>query len=232
MKNSKRLIVGVMLVCLMLLLAGCGSNEGTSSSTGSKSSDGSSESSSDTSSASGLGKNIKSEAVVTNRGKLVVLVNNNNNEYVDMDIEVEFYDKDGNFVGSGKESLYGVNKKSEVALGIYDTPESWDNYKIYVDATKTEDKVYYDKIEVTDNNNGEEIVAQIKNNSDDTIDSIHVSILYYQGDTVVGYGEDSEYDVKAGRSANFSFYYPFDNDYKDISFDSYKIFVNEASSYK
>lgn len=134
-----------------------------------------------------LAQNVSSSGTMTQEGKLVVLVKNNNNVAVDLDIEVEFYDADGLIAGSDSDSLMAVGANAEVAVEMYSTPESFDNYKIYVDVTATEQISYFDKVELVHNNNGEEIVVQVKNNSQDEIDYIEVGIVYYQGDKVVGY---------------------------------------------
>ncbi len=178
-----------------------------------------------------LAQNVSSSGTMTQEGKLVVLVKNNNNVAVDLDIEVEFYDADGLIAGSDSDSLMAVGANAEVAVEMYSTPESFDNYKIYVDVTATEQISYFDKVELVHNNNGEEIVVQVKNNSQDEIDYIEVGIVYYQGDKVVGYDYDNEIDIKPERSANFSLYYPHDDDYDDVNFDTYKVFINEAYSY-
>ena len=178
-----------------------------------------------------LAQNVSSSGTMTQEGKLVVLVKNNNNVAVDLDIEVEFYDADGLIAGSDSDSLMAVGANAEVAVEMYSTPESFDNYKIYVDVATTEQISYFDKVELVHNNNGEEIVVQVKNNSQDEIDYIEVGIVYYQGDKVVGYDYDNEIDIKPERSANFNLYYPHDDDYDDVNFDTYKVFINEAYSY-
>lgn len=179
-----------------------------------------------------LEKNIKSSGALTESGKLVVFAKNNNKVSIDLNIEVEFYDESGTLVGSDKESLYSVGAGSEVAVELYDTPSSFAKYEIYTDATvESITKSYADSIEIT-HNKTENVVAQVKNNSDDVISAMQVAIVYYQGDKVVGYDYGYESDIKPGRSGNFNFSNPYNSNYDDISYDNYKIFVNEAYSYK
>ena len=181
--------------------------------------------------ATNLSKNIKSEGAITQQGKLVVIAKNNNKEVVTLKIEVEFYDSSNTLVKSGEEYLSAVAPGSEVAVEIYDTPENFDNYKIYTDAEKsTYVKTYLDKIEIP-HNKTEEVVAQVKNNSDETIETMEAAIVYYQGDKIVGYDYDMTSDIKPGRAGNFNFSNPYNKNYDDVSYDNYKIFVNEAYSY-
>ncbi len=178
-----------------------------------------------------LEKNITSSASVAVNGKLIVFAKNSNSVPIDMEIEVEFYDKNGVILGSDTEDFISVGANSEIAVEMYKTPETWDNYKIYIDAEQSDDKSYFDNLTINHSNNGKEIAVQVTNNSNDQIDYIAVAVVYYQGDKAVGIEDGLELDVKPGRSANFNIYYPNDKRYNDVSFDSYKVFITEAYSY-
>lgn len=186
----------------------------------------------DTISTTSLSKNITSSGAITKQGNLVVFAINSNDSVVDMDIEVEFYDADGTSVGSDSSCLNGVGAGAEIAVEMFSTPESFDSYKIDIDVEPTTNVSYFDQVELTHNNNGEEIVVQVKNNSQDVIDYTNVSVVYYQGDEVVGFNYDLEFSTETGESSNFILYFPYDNNYDDVSFDSYKVFINEAYSFK
>ena len=230
----KKLLSLIALVFVFTAVTGCGSNSnstGSNTSTGTNTNNNSSNSKTQQKSSKDLEKNIKSSGAVTDLGKLVVFVTNGNDVAVDMEIEVEFYDANGTIVGSDSEDLQAVGAKADVAVDMWSTPDSFDNYKIYVDVKQTTNYSYFDKLKLTHNNNGNEIVAQVKNNSDDVIEYITVSVVYYQGNKVVGYDDDIESDIKAGRSANFTLNFPYDKRYDDVNFDNYKVFITEAYSY-
>jgi len=178
-----------------------------------------------------LSKNMTSSGAVTEYGNLVVIAKNNNNVPVNVEIEVEFYDANGVILESDSNELQAVGSAAEIATEMWDTPEVFDNYKIYVDAEQTTNDSYFEQVELSHNNTGEEIAVQVKNNSQEMIDYITVSILYYQGDKIVGIDEENESDVKSGRAANFTFEYPYDKNYDDVTFDNYKVFITEAYSY-
>ena len=178
-----------------------------------------------------LSDKITSNGALTKRNRLVVFAKNNNNIVIDLTIEVEFYDANNALVSSGKEYLYGVGSGAEVAVEIYDTPSSFNSYKIYADAEETSyTKTFFDSIELS-HNRADKVVAQVKNNSTSTIDTISAAVVYYQGTTVVGYDEETAFDVKPGRSGNLNFFEPYDNNYDDVEYDNYKVFINEAYSY-
>lgn len=176
--------------------------------------------------------NIETDASTSANGKLIVFITNKNSEAVSLEIEVEFYDENNQLVKSGKDSLNGVRPNSEAALEIYETPENYSTYKIYADAEIDDFYITYDKeLEVSDNNTGEEIAVQVKNNSENKIDWLSISVVFYKEGKTVGISEGLESDIKAGRSANFNISYAYDKNYDDVEFDDYKVFINEAYTY-
>lgn len=222
----------VLLLSILLITTGCDKNEANSSGTNTSTGTNTNNSSSGESyTPSELSKNITSSGAMTALDKLVVFAKNNNKVPVDMEIEVEFYDKNGTIVGSDSDSLIGVGANSEIATEMWSTPDSFDNYKIYVDVEQTDEKSYLDKVELTHNNTNKEIAVQVKNNSGDTIESVSVSVVYYKDDKVVGIEDGYESDIKPGRSANFNIDYPYNKNYDKIRFDTYKVFVTEAYSF-
>ena len=231
MKRNLRLFI--VLFMMLLILTGC-AKEGGTNFTGSNTAAGTNNSSNNSNNvptSAELSKNIITTGAVAKNGRLIVLVTNKNKVSVDMEIEVEFYDANGIIVGSGENELEGVGAKSEIAVEIYDTPENWDNYKVYVDVESSSVVSYFDKLTITHSNSNKNIAVQVTNNSEDTIEYIRVAVLYYQGDQVVGISDGSEYDIKPGRSANYNIDYAYDKNYDDVRFDSYKVLIIEAYTY-
>lgn len=222
---KKKLLSILTLFAGVLLITGCSVKA--PNSTGSNTTSGSTE----TKATEKLEKNITSSGALTERGKLVVFAKNNNKVNIDLTIEVEFYDENGTLVGSDKEYLSSVGAGSEVAVEMYETPSSFSKYDIYTDAkVETITKSFVNDLEIS-HNKTENVVAQVKNNSDEVISAMEVAIVYYQGEKVVGFDYGYESDVKPGRSGNFNFSNPYNNNYDDISYDNYKIFINQAYSY-
>lgn len=225
----------ISIFCLTFLLVGC-SSEGVNNSNNINSSVGNNPNSNVNSQTGSnvnaeLEKNITCSGAVTERGKLVVFATNANNVAVDMEIEVEFYDENGMILGSDSDSIMAVGKNAEIAIEMWSTPDSFDNYKIYIDAEKTDEISYHDYLEINHNINDKKVAVQIKNNSQDTIDYITVSVVYYKGEQVVGIDDSIDSEIKSGRSANFNLSFPYNKKYKNVDFDTYKVFVNEAYSY-
>lgn len=175
--------------------------------------------------------NISVDAALAENGKLIVFVKNNNTVPVDIDIEVEYYDADGKFLGSSSDYLMAVGTGIEGAMEMWETPAVFDNYKIYTDVEISDEIEYFDQVEMTHNNNGQNVVVQVKNNSEDTIDYITVAVVYYNQGEVVGIEDGIASEVKPGRSGNFTLDFPCDSNYDDVEFDDYKVLVTEAYSY-
>ena len=221
MKNNVKYLL-VLFSCI-IFTTGCGifsnNEEGSNTSTGVNDS-------------IRLSENISNTQHVLTDGNIVVIAKNNNKELVELEIEVELYDESGTYLGKESDYLTAFAPNSEAALIFKLSDLNYDTYKIYFDAKKSNEISYLDQIEIVHNDNGEEIVAQIKNNSNNTIEEINASIVYYQGDKVVGYEYDYDINIQSGRSANLEFSYPYDRNYDNIRFETYKIFVNTAYSYK
>lgn len=173
-------------------------------------------------------ENSNVKGVVAKDGKLILFTKNDKKVAVDMEFEVEFYDENGVIVGSDTEQLTAVGAGREVAVQMSDLPKNFKNYKVYVDEEKSEQIEFFDKIEVTHNNNGDNIVVQVKNNSQEEIENIMVLVVYYNQGEIVGSDYDMVFDVKKGRSGNFTLYAPYDSEYNEIKFDDYKVIVTEA----
>ena len=167
----------------------------------------------------------------TKRNKMIIIAKNENSIDLDITFEVEFYDEKNALITSEKSYLTAVGSGSEVAVQIYDTPKSYYRYQVYTDA-KVNDycKTYFNNIELI-HNRSDNVVAQATNNSNETIDYMTAAVIYYQGNEVVGFDSTTASDVKPGRSGNFTFYDPYDENYNDVTYDNYKVIINEAYSY-
>ena len=175
---------------------------------------------------------IKSEIFQIANGELIAIIKNDNKQIVDLDISVEFYDANNQFITEKEKFTFGVGEGREVAVNFHDVPENFATYKLYADASKTHTVTFFDKVELTHSNNGRNIIAQVKNNSGTVIDSMKVAVVYYKEGKPIGYDYDLESSVKVDRTANFELDYPVDINHREIPFDTYKVFINSAESYK
>lgn len=168
------------------------------------------------------------------RNRLLLTLKNKNKTTIDVVTEVEFYDEDDKFLGSDKAYLYGFGYNQEAVIRIYNTPTGYAYYKVYFDVDESYYISYVKDMTLTSNNNkaDNKIVVQAKNNSDVEIKTVEVVVIFYKNNEVVGYETDYETSISPGRSANLSYYYPYDSSYDTIDFDDYKLYINEAYIYK
>ncbi len=180
-------------------------------------------------------KNIEVEDMMTEKGQLVLKINNKNDDTVNLDIEVELYDANDAIVDTKTDMLFGIAAKTEVYLPVTNSySKEFDHYKYYVDVSNYTYKAFMDKVSITSNDNDDQIVVQATNDSEEDIDSIEVTVLFYNGDKLVYAGTGMDYNIKAGRSANMKVsYYNLKESYRDTEkhFDRYEVHLFEAYSY-
>ena len=182
-----------------------------------------------------LSKGISYTDLRLKNDDILLTLKNSNSKQVNLSIEVEFYDEDNTLIDTQKEYINGFDSNTEVMSLIYMgySIDEYDHYKIYVDAVASEDKSYRKDVEITSNDNGSQIVTQVMNNSEEEISNISVVVLFYKDGEIIFAREDSEYDIKPGRSANLKTGYPYDkNSYKNVEFDEFKVVLKEAYSYE
>lgn len=212
----------IYLLCstvLVFLLAGCGnsSNDDSGKKSANKGSDFDTEK---------IEKNITiSEIEEAKDGSLVAIVKNDNDEVVEIEIEVVFYDSEENSLGSDTCYLSMYNKQ-EMACEFYDTPSDYNDYEVNVVAEENYYPNYFNQIEVTDNDTGEQVVVQVTNNADEEIEVIDVAVVFYKDGKIVGYSGSYESNLRSGSKSTSNIYYPYDENYNDVSFDDYKVFVS------
>ena len=143
-----------------------------------------------------LSKNITHEEEQIENGKLVLFAENKNDIAVNLFVTVEFYEKDELKV-TDKESLYGVGAKNKIAVSIYDTPDTYDSYKVSIEAKDEKSyKCYTDKLEVIDSVEDDKVVKV----EDDTIYALKKGsttiTLYLNSDVIKDFNILSEIFIK------------------------------------
>lgn len=179
----------------------------------------------------GTSENVEYSLIKADDGDYILFGKNKNDGTNEIDFTVEFYNEKDEFIGKGTADLTAVSKNTEFAIDLYDAPKSYDHYKVFIDLEKTDNKSYTDKLTATATINDGKVVGQVKNTTDETIDYMSISVVYYKDNKVIGYDDTFIGETKPGRSANFDFYKPYDENYDDLEYDTYKIYINDAYSY-
>lgn len=187
-----------------------------------------------------LKENVEIEAIgLTENGDFAFKIKNNNSQTIFIDtVNIVFKDNNGNFMEKAQSyaSYFGIGANSEIvnyAWGYDKDFSKYPNYEFEIelsDSWMTED-IAVDNFEIISNNTGEQISVQVKNNNDISFRSINVLVAYYRNGTLVGCvnGYANDTTTSANGTAYINVDYPEDENYNNVSFDTYKTYLIEAN---
>lgn len=178
-----------------------------------------------------LSEKIDMRSTVIN-DTLILFLTNNNEETVDIEIKIDFYNKNDKLVDTAEDIYSAFENKKELALPfiIY---EDYKYYKINLSTNKTEYTSHEDKLNITEKKNDQSKVIEfdVKNNAKDKIEYLEITVVYYNNGYIVGVESEYGAGIEPNENTLIKIGYPLDGEYKDIIFDDYKIYINEACSY-
>ena len=181
-------------------------------------------------------KNISYELTETN-DRLVVELKNNNKVSLYAKVNVTYLDENGDMLSTQEDGIYTFQANKEAALTFSYPHDSNYNKVDYSDIEVSisvslnsfmTNKGYVDDISIKSNKGSNGVVAKITNNSDEDMSTIHLTVLYYVGDTIVGTSHGYVFGLSSGDTATDEFLSPYDNNFDKINYDSYKIVINQA----
>ena len=214
------------LLCgfLILSLSGCGNDPNTNNSNQARGTNNKNEFNAET-----IEKNISiTGSAEAEDGTLVAIVKNNNKESVSLEVEAVFYDENGDSVGSDTNYL-SIYNNQEMACNFYNTPSDYSNYEINIKAEDNYYNNYSNQVDIKDNNTGEQITVQVTNNAGEDIEYVDTAVVFYRDGKIVGYDEDYSDDLRDEKTATFNINYPYNENYYDVTFDEYKVYVSAYS---
>ena len=240
MKNKilKCLICGVMILGLS---TGCG-NANTDVGSGSTGKNESSKYDVNITSEDNIG--VKSYIANSNEGLIVVLTNDNDYDIGSFDLEVAYYDKEGNKIEEDENMALDFKKGSEHVM-MFDLPKDED-YNYYVPAKielsavvdkENQDMVelgtmYNDKLDISYKTNEEDISVTVKNNSGVELQTVEIAVVFMKNNKpVMVDGIGGSLDI--GESTTEEVDIPIDWEKSDeedvfVDYDSIKFVVNRA----
>lgn len=127
---------------------------------------------------------------------MIIIAINNNEKNVEIDIEIEFYDKNKKLVGVESNSVDVSSKGSKFALNFSEIPKSYDSYKVYIDIEEIDVSSFVSNLKSESQKKDENVVVQVKNTTDKEIEYIKVAIIFYKDGNIVGYDESLDDDIK------------------------------------
>lgn len=169
-------------------------------------------------------KNVKvKDTKKLSDGSLLLLVENKSSRIASVDIEIEFYDAEGNILGTDTEYVtVAPNSERYAAVSKYSVKEGYDTFEMnlsYYDYTAIMNLKNVKESELTKNQTEDEILVQYKNDTEYPM-NMEVVCLFYLNNEVVYATNDLSSTVEAGNNANLEidFY-----GVSDITYDRYEL---------
>jgi len=178
-----------------------------------------------------LEKNITTKYEIAKDGKVIALMKNSNNKDVKIKLETVFYDESNNPIGNDSNYL-DLAANQETPRIIYNAPKTGFakcEFNIEINEYNSFYEDCSEDFAIKDNDTERGLVVQATNNSSKTADTLKVIVIFYQNGKIVGSGLESEYDLDSGKTATFTITHPHDNNYKDVTYDSYKIYITASA---
>lgn len=174
-----------------------------------------------------LSKNVSYEAYEAPKN-LIVKFTNNNDINIDGYFVVVYYDANGNmlYTDSFFDNYFNVIEPGKNQIAYFSYPiDKYSSFKIIVSATSVNAIGMSDKIKISSSSSSNGVIANLTNTSNKTMTVTYIYVLYYNNNKVVGFDWSNIYDFKGGASKYLQFISPYDENYNDLPFDRYEMFV-------
>ena len=169
---------------------------------------------------------------ITENRDVVAIFNNISNKNIDAHINMQYKDGSGKVIDTVIDSIYCIEPTKEVAIVLGENKE-WDIYDLNVKSNESKKKSHLDQVKITHENTGKEIKVKITNTLKETIDSIDVSVGYYDKDgALVGFEHSDVVSLEGQLTGELKIDYPRDNRNRKVDFATYKVYINEIYSEK
>ncbi len=178
-----------------------------------------------------LNKRFTIEAKKLANGNIFLNIHNKNNVSVDADVTIEFL---GNH--TEQYNIKNIPAKSHYYSSVAVDKELREKeFEASAKLTLNKYKEYYnDKIQILKKEeDAENLLVEIKNDSYSEMDAINVYALYFDAsDQIIGFEESSVKKVPVDGTSSIKIGYPRGEDYNFVSFSRYEVGINTAYSFK
>ena len=149
---------------------------------------------------------------------------------------IRFFDAEGNFTKkeNSQDSYFCIPANTEVVTYIWGHNEDFDKYansEIEVMLGDPLYDYYTENFEIKANDTKENIAVTITNNNDVKLDCIKINVSFIKDNKIVGIESGISYDegIEAnGGKAYINVDYPVDEDYEEVSFDKFEVYLISA----
>lgn len=244
MKRSKIITLLCIICVLMLALVACGSEKESKKDSNNNKKETVQNDSDKGSFASSAKENEKlineleyDISIVNNSDAVAMITNNSNKNLFYVQVKANAYDKNGKMVDENDDEILIFEAGSTAALAFSFSADEIDNVKLEFSSEDIDDsefkeinklvKCYNSDVEIKFDKNAKNIDSvEVVNNSNDLIEEIDYSLVFYKNGKIVDYSGSSIFDLNAKTSEEDSVLTTI-SDYDDV-----KAFVNYAYSEK
>lgn len=169
-------------------------------------------------------------------GGIIVIAKNNYKYGVNLTMTCLYRSSSGAMVGLEKDYNFWLEPGRECALFANDRLNKYiasaSRYEISFTATDSGNMISNAAgISVTSNIGDNSVVVQAKNNGN-TISYTDIAVVFLQNGSPVGFDSITTADCgRSGTTAYLQMDGPYDNNYEDIPFNGYKVYVNNSYGY-
>lgn len=167
----------------------------------------------------------------TSYGSIILFCKNNNEVTVDIDIKNRITTSNNKKHYIDHALLTSVAPGQEAVAEIYMccVPKEHKNNTISIEVTESIEKPYNDEIKITHKNTGKKIQVRIKNTSKEKIETTNVIVIFYSKKQIIDTYHCEEKNIQPEQDLTLQIGYPTDEEDKVVSFDKYKVILNQAS---
>lgn len=178
---------------------------------------------------------VSNTAISVNKKIIATITNNNAESIYGVSVYAVFYNEANQIMEITTDVIGLLKPNSSYYWKLEDTPEGYTRYDIFIkkDVYMYEDDFEYrnEDILYTDTLNGRKVTIDVNNTTEEDIDYVEFSIIYYDSqnnildlETVSGYDLAGNGNIKVVGSGVWN-----STEKKDVQFDRYEIVLNYAA---
>ena len=173
-----------------------------------------------------LNKNFSYKVHELANGELLLEIVNNNNEAINVDGLIKFFDSEGSVIND--DLILGfVDKKNKLYYMLFNYDE-YARYELEVVASETmyvSDTADVEIVSIQKNDDSRCIDVKFKNKSKDKITVSPILLFYDSNDVIIGADSD-HITLEDGNVYKIPFLQPFDKEFEDLPYSRYELFYS------
>lgn len=162
-------------------------------------------------------------------GKILVTAASTRKGTYDVNFSATFYDSNKEVLRVFEETIHAVpgEKNAYHLVDISGAITGDYTYELVItkETEKTASNIFSDKVTATSTVQTEHLEVQLKNTSDQMIDSVRVAVIYYNANKPVGYTSQFISGLIGNMTINEVVYIPTDNSGNPIKFDKHEVII-------